>query len=157
MFKVMGHEDVAVLDGGLPKWKREGRPVTSDVPVLTARHFTARPNHALVRSADEVLANLKTHKERVVDVRSAERFEGTAAEPRPGVRSGHVPGGHQPSVQGSLAADGTLLPPPALEAKLGERALPGKEPIVAMCGSGVTASNPRARARRARREAHLRL
>jgi thiosulfate/3-mercaptopyruvate sulfurtransferase len=140
MFKAMGHEDVAVLDGGLLKWKKEGRPVTTDVPQHTARHFTPRPNHALVRSVEQVLANTESGKERLVDVRSAERFEGRAPEPRPGVRSGHVPGSVNLPYKELLTAEGTLQPKPALEAKLAAHGLSGREPIIASCGSGVTAS-----------------
>jgi len=140
MFKAMGHEDVAVLDGGLPKWKREGRPLDDVVPAHTARHFTARLNHALVRDAGQVSDALKSGKERVVDVRSAERFQGKAAEPRPGVRAGHMPGAVNLPYKELITPDGTLLKDKALGKKLAAKGISPDEPIVASCGSGVTAA-----------------
>lgn len=140
MFKAMGHEDVAVLDGGLPKWKREARPLDDLIPSHTARHFTARLNHALVRDAGQVADALKSGRERVVDVRSAERFEGKAAEPRPGVRAGHMPGSINLPYKDLIAPDGTLLKGAALQKKLAEAGVVPKEPTVASCGSGVTSA-----------------
>jgi len=85
-FRVMGVEDVSVLNGGLPKWKREGRPLESGEPLLrTTRHFTARRNADLVRDVSDVKAILKDKSAELVDARSPERFSGKAAEPRPGL------------------------------------------------------------------------
>ena len=140
MFKVMGHDDVAVLDGGLPKWRREGRPVTDDITALTPRHFTARMNHALIRSADEVLEALETGRETVVDVRGAERFQGRSPEPRQGVRSGHMPGAINLPYRDLFAEDGTLLKGEALKARIRAAGVKPSDHIVTSCGSGVTAA-----------------
>lgn len=140
MFRVMGHTDVAVLDGGLPKWKREKRPLDDTVPAFTERHFMPRPNHALVRDAAQVKAALATKTEKIVDVRSAERFQGKAGEPRPGVRAGHMPGAVNLPYKELIAPDGTLLKGAALVAKLAAAGVAPGEPVIASCGSGVTAS-----------------
>jgi thiosulfate/3-mercaptopyruvate sulfurtransferase len=140
MFKVMGHNDVAVLDGGLPKWKREARALDDLAPAHTARHFTPRPNQALLRDAGQVSQALKTGTERIVDVRSAERFQGKAPEPRPGVRAGHMPGAINIPYQELIAPDGTLLKGAALEKRLAAAGVSPHEPTVASCGSGVSAA-----------------
>ena len=84
--------DVAVLDGGLPKWRAEGRPVEDGVPILRDRHFTARRDAGLVRDVTQVAASAKLGDAQIVDARAAARFRGEAPEPRPGLRSGHIPG-----------------------------------------------------------------
>jgi len=140
MFKVMGHDDVAVLDGGLPKWKRERRPLTDEPTRLTPRHFTARFNHALVRDARDVAKALESGLETVVDVRSSERFQGHAPEPRPGVRAGHMPGAINLPYRQLLNEDGTLLAPEALKARIRAAGLQPSERIITSCGSGVTAA-----------------
>src|SRR5690348_14381359 len=85
MLRAMGHEEVAVLDGGFPKWKREGRPVEDLLPSLSHRHFTPRPNAALVRTFEQMCANLESASEQVVDARGAARFFAREPEPRRGV------------------------------------------------------------------------
>ncbi len=141
MFRVFGHDDVAVLDGGLPKWEAEGRP-TDDLPTVPQeRHFTARQNNFLVRSVDQVLANVENGKEQVIDVRSPGRFNGSEAEPRAGLRSGHIPNSINipiPSVM-DPSKDFTVRPPTDLQAAFDEAGLDPKRPLVASCGSGVTA------------------
>ena len=94
MFRAMGHKDVAVLDGGLPKWEAEGRPVTDDPTAPRDRHFTARLDNTLVRSIDDVRGLLDSKREQVVDARAAGRFKGETPEPRAGLRSGHMPGAY---------------------------------------------------------------
>jgi thiosulfate/3-mercaptopyruvate sulfurtransferase len=140
MLRVFGHRDVAILDGGLPKWQVEGRPVTDDAPAPRERHFTARLNTLLVRDKAQLLDNLTTPREQVIDARSRGRFEGTAKEPRQGLRSGHIPGSF------NLAFDEltdrqtrTLLPAEALAALFAKAGLERGKPVVASCGSGVTA------------------
>lgn len=140
MFKAMGYEDVAVLDGGYPKWKREGCPIEDIVPSHSARHFTPRPNHALIQDAAQVLGAVKEKRAKILDMRSAERFAGTAPEPRPGVRSGHVPGAISFPYKEMLNSDGTLLDSEDFQKKLAKMQISPREPIVAMCGSGVTAA-----------------
>ena len=115
MFRVMGAEDVSVLNGGLPKWKREGRPLVTGEPTpRTTRHFTARRNLDLVRDVDDMKALIHDGSAIVVDARSPERFAGKSPEPRPGLRSGHIPGSHNVPYGKLLNADGTLKSPEEL-------------------------------------------
>jgi thiosulfate/3-mercaptopyruvate sulfurtransferase len=141
MFRVFGHDDVAVLNGGFPKWVAEGRPVESGTPSPKPRHFTARMNHLLVRDLDEMKANLATKGEQVVDARSAKRFLGQEPEPRQGLRSGHIPGSKNvPSGEILDPAAKTLLSAEELEAKFAQAGVDIKKSIVTTCGSGVTAA-----------------
>lgn len=140
MFRVMGHEDVLVLDGGFPKWRAEGRPTEDLPPVHRTRHFTPRPNHLILRDADQIKENLKTKREQIVDARSPGRFSGSEPEPRPGVRSGHIPGSKNLHYQKLLNPDGTLRKPEALAAAFREAGIDVTKPVTASCGSGVTAA-----------------
>ena len=140
MFRVMGHEDVFVLDGGFPKWRAEGRPTEDLPPVHRTRHFTPRPNHLILRDADQIKENLKTKREQIVDARSPGRFSGSEPEPRPGVRSGHIPGSKNLHYQKLLNPDGTLRKPEALAAAFREAGIDVTKPVTASCGSGVTAA-----------------
>ena len=141
MFRVMGVEDVSVLNGGLPKWKREGRPLDSgEPPVRSTRHFTARRNLDLVRDVDDVKTVLKDHSAEIVDARSSDRFAGKAPEPRPGLRAGHIPGAHNLPFQKLLNKDGTLKPAKELEALFHDAGVDLTKPVIASCGSGITAS-----------------
>jgi thiosulfate/3-mercaptopyruvate sulfurtransferase len=140
-FRVMGVEDVAVLNGGLPKWKSEGRPLESGAPPMrTTRHFTSRRNADLVRDASDVKAVLKDRSAEIVDARSAERFQGKATEPRPGLRSGHIPGSRNLPYAKLLNSDGTLKSPPELQALFKRAGVNLSKPVVTSCGSGITAS-----------------
>ena len=140
-FRVMGVEDVSVLNGGLPKWKREGRPLDSgEPPVRSTRHFTARRNLDLVRDVDDVKTVLKDHSAEIVDARSSDRFAGKVPEPRPGLRSGHIPGAHNLPFQKLLNKDGTLKPANELEALFHDAGVDLTKPAIASCGSGITAS-----------------
>lgn len=140
MFRVMGHEEVFVLDGGFPKWRAEGRPVEDLAPVLKTRHFTPRPNHLILRDAAQVKENLTTKREQIVDARSSGRFTGSEPEPRPGVRSGHIPGAKSLHYQKLLNPDGTLRKGDALAAAFRDAGIDVAKPIVTSCGSGVTAA-----------------
>jgi thiosulfate/3-mercaptopyruvate sulfurtransferase len=140
MFRVFGHQDVAVLDGGLAKWRAEGRPV-SDEPVRPSeRHFTARLNHMLVRDLEQIRDNLMSRREQVVDARSAGRFAGTEPEPRQGLRPGHIPQSLNLPYTDLLARDGTLLGKDAIAAQVARLGLDLERPIATTCGSGVTAA-----------------
>ena len=140
MFRAMGHEDVAVLDGGLQKWRAEGRPV-DDMPVRPSeRHFTPRANSFLLRDLDQMRANLTSRREQVVDTRSAARFSGSVAEPRPGLKAGHIPGALNVPASDLLAADGTLKDEQALTALLSAAGVDLDKPITTSCGSGVSAA-----------------
>ncbi len=139
MFRVFGHEDVAVLDGGLGKWQAEGRPVDDRPVVPREAHFTVRLNSLLVRDLEQVRANLVAQREQVLDVRSAGRFAGTEPEPRAGLRSGHIPRSLNLPYLDLIAADGTLLPPAELRRRMVASGVDLEQPIVTSCGSGVTA------------------
>jgi thiosulfate/3-mercaptopyruvate sulfurtransferase len=140
MLRVFGHQDVAILDGGLPKWQAEGRPVTDDIPALRERHFTARLNTLLVRDKEQMLGNLTAQREQVIDARSRPRFEGSAKEPRAGLRSGHIPGSlNLPFDELTDRQTRTLRPAEVLAARFAAAGLERGKPVVASCGSGVTA------------------
>jgi thiosulfate/3-mercaptopyruvate sulfurtransferase len=140
-FRVMGVKDVTVLNGGLPKWKREGRQLESGEPLArTPRHFTARRNADLVRDLADMKALLKDRSAEIVDARGAERFTGKVPEPRPGLRSGHIPGSHNLPYAKLIASDGTLKSPPEVERLFEEAGVDLNKPVVASCGSGITAS-----------------
>lgn len=141
MFRVFGHEDVAVLDGGLAKWRAEGRPLSDEPVIPTERHFTARQNNLLVRELEQLRANLVDRREQVLDARSAGRFAGTDPEPRAGLRAGHIPQSlNLPFTQVISPEDGTILPPAALVERLRAAGLDPQRPVVTTCGSGVTAA-----------------
>jgi thiosulfate/3-mercaptopyruvate sulfurtransferase len=140
-FRVMGVEDVTVLNGGLPKWKGEGLPLESGEPRLrSTRHFTSRRNADLVRDVFDMKALLKDRSAEIVDARSAERFAGQAPEPRPGLRSGHIPGAHNLPYGKLLKQDGTLKSHAQIEALFNQAGVDLSKPVVASCGSGITAS-----------------
>jgi thiosulfate/3-mercaptopyruvate sulfurtransferase len=140
-FRVMGVDDVSVLNGGLPKWKREGRPLESGPPrSRTSRHFTARRNLDLVRDVSDIKALLKDRSAEIVDARAADRFAGKAPEPRPGLRSGRIPGSHNLPFAKLLNKDGTLKTAPEIERLFEEAGVDLSKPVVASCGSGITAS-----------------
>jgi thiosulfate/3-mercaptopyruvate sulfurtransferase len=139
MFRLFGHPDVAVLDGGLAKWRAEGRPVTDEPVVPRQAHFTARQNHLLVRELEQMRANLLSRREQVVDARARGRFAGTEPEPRQGLRSGHIPGSLSLPHLELIGADGTLLPEGELRARFAAAGVDLDRPIVTTCGSGVTA------------------
>lgn len=139
MFRVFGHEDVAVLDGGLSKWTEEGRPVTDEKSLPQERHFTARVNSLLVRDYDQVLANIARGREQFVDTRSAGRFAGIEPEPRPELRGGHAPGSLNLPYTKLLNRDKTMVPADTIRAAVDEAGIDLGRPVFTSCGSGVTA------------------
>jgi thiosulfate/3-mercaptopyruvate sulfurtransferase len=140
MLRLFGHPDVVVLDGGLAKWRAEGRPVTDQPVVPREAHFTARQNNLLVRDLEQMRANLLSRREQVVDARSHGRFAATEPEPRAGLRGGHIPGSINLPHLELLGADGTMLPEPELRRHFAAAGVDLTRPTVASCGSGVTAS-----------------
>jgi thiosulfate/3-mercaptopyruvate sulfurtransferase len=140
MLRVMGHEDVAVLDGGLPKWRRELKPIEDMAPQPYPRHFTLRENFSLTRDFGQMLANVKSGHETVVDARSRNRFLGREAEPRPGVRPGHIPGSLNIPYTEFIAGDGTLKSQEELVQLFGAHDMDLARPVVTTCGSGITAA-----------------
>jgi thiosulfate/3-mercaptopyruvate sulfurtransferase len=139
-FRVFGHERVAVLDGGFPRWREEGRPVQAGDARPAAGRFTARFRPELVASLEDVRRNLETHRMQVLDARSPGRFAGTEPEPRPGLRGGHIPGSLSlPYDRLFRQEDGTLLPPGDLRRLFEDARVELGRPVVTTCGSGVTA------------------
>jgi thiosulfate/3-mercaptopyruvate sulfurtransferase len=140
-FRVMGFDDVTVLNGGLPKWKREGLPLESGEPApRSTRHFTSRRNADLVRDVYDMKSIIKDHSAEILDARSADRFAGKVAEPRPGVRSGHIPGSLNVPYGKLVNADGTLKSKSELERVFARAGVDLGKPVVTSCGSGITAS-----------------
>ncbi len=138
--RAYGHQDVAVLNGGMPKWLAENRSVTAEIPHYPAATFTARLFKPGLRDKAQMIANLKTKREQVIDARSAARFAGTAPEPRAGLRGGHIPGSLSlPSDQLSDPKTKEVLPADDLAAKFRAAGLDPPRPVTASCGSGVTA------------------
>jgi thiosulfate/3-mercaptopyruvate sulfurtransferase len=140
MFLSFGHRNVRVLDGGLKKWLREGRPTHSGKVTRKATKFKAELDSSFVRSQQQLLRNLETHAEQLVDARPQPRFEGTVAEPWPGRRSGHIPGSRNVPYAGLFdAATGAMKPLEALRQAFSGAGVDLSRPIVTTCGSGVSA------------------
>ena len=140
LFRLMGHEDVMVLDGGLAKWRAEDRPLTDQPNRPRERHFTVRQNTLLLRELDQMRANLTSRREQVVDARSAGRFHASEPEPRQGLRSGHIPGARNLHYAQLVAEDGSLKSPVELRRLLVEAGLDLGQPSTTSCGSGVSAA-----------------
>jgi thiosulfate/3-mercaptopyruvate sulfurtransferase len=139
-FRAFGHDAVAVLDGGLPRWRAEGRPLESGAPAPRPRRFTARLRRRLVRDLAAIRSNLTTRRAQVLDARSRGRFDGTEPEPRAGLRPGHIPGSLNLPYEQLYRADGTILGPDALRRQFEAAGLDLGKPVVTSCGSGITAS-----------------
>ncbi len=140
-FRAMGHRDVAVLNGGLKKWKAEGRPLDDGMPAKRSeRHYTPLQNTEIIRDIDDMQALLRKSGTQIVDARPAGRFEGRDPEPRPGLRSGHIPGSKNVPSQELLNSDGTFKSPDELGKLFKNVGIDVTKPVVTTCGSGVTAS-----------------
>jgi thiosulfate/3-mercaptopyruvate sulfurtransferase len=140
MLRLFGHDNVALLDGGLPKWKAEGRPLETTARAIPPRRFTARFRPELVRDKEAIRANLDARREQVVDARAAGRFDGTVEETWPGRRRGHIPGSR------NLSFDRVTDPQTKqmknaeeLQRLFAEGGIAPDRPVVTSCGSGVTA------------------
>lgn len=139
MLHTMGHSSVAVLDGGLPAWRRAGLPVTESVTPVSPATFTPRWDASRWRDLVAMRAVVADGTAQVVDARSPGRFAAQEPEPRPGVRGGHIPGARSVHYATLSGRDGMFLPPEALRARFAEAGVRLEAPIVASCGSGVTA------------------
>ena len=139
LFRLMGHMDVAVLDGGLPKWRAEGRPLEDLPPVIRDRHMVVRRQSQLVRDVTQVARAAKLGEPQIVDARSPGRFAGTEPEPREGLRAGHIPGSKNLYYRDLLNDDGTMKDTDALKAAFEAAGVDLAKPIITTCGSGVTA------------------
>ena len=139
-FRLMGKTDVAVLDGGFPKWRAEGREIEDMPPIVRDRHMTVQRQAALVKDVTQVAHASKLAEAEIVDARSAARFRGEAPEPRPGLRSGHIPGSKNLPYATLLNPDGTMKDADALRAIFAAAGVDLTRPVITSCGSGVTAA-----------------
>ncbi|MGE0876016.1 MAG: 3-mercaptopyruvate sulfurtransferase [Burkholderiales bacterium] len=139
-FRAFGHQAVCVLDGGLKKWRAEGRPVESGAPSPEPCAYEAALQPQLVRDLSHMLANVSSGQEQVLDARSSGRFRGTEPEPRAGLRSGHIPGSRNLPFNELVNPDGTLADDARLRAAIAAAGIDPARPVVTTCGSGVTAA-----------------
>ena len=140
LFRLMGKTDVAVLDGGFPKWRAEGRPVEDMAPSIRDRHMTVSRQNQLVRDVTQVARDVKLGAREVIDARSPARFRGEEPEPRRGLRSGHIPGSRNVHFRALMNPDGTMKDPVGLRAAFAAAGVDLSRPAVTTCGSGVTAA-----------------
>lgn len=139
-FRLMGKMDVAVLDGGFPKWQAEGREIEDMPPILRDRHMTVSRQNHLVKDVTQVAHAAKLGEAEIIDARGPARFRGEAPEPRPGLRSGHIPGSKSVHYETLLNADGTMKPVAELRAVFEAAGVNLSKPAITSCGSGVTAA-----------------
>lgn len=140
LFRLMGKSDIAVLDGGLPKWIAEGREIEDLPPVMRDRHITVQRQASLVKDVTQVAHAAKLGDQEIVDARAHDRFTGATPEPRPGLRSGHIPGSKNLPWQTVVTADGRLKSPEELRALFAAAQVDTTKPVICTCGSGVSAS-----------------
>ncbi|WP_264211347.1 3-mercaptopyruvate sulfurtransferase [Leisingera thetidis] len=140
LFRLMGQNNIAVLDGGLPKWQAEGRPVEDLPPVIRDRHMTVRVQNHMLRDVTQVSAAAKLGDHEIIDARSAERYRGDAPEPREGLRAGHIPGSKNVPFGNVLNADGTMKDADGIRAAFESAGADLSKPAITTCGSGVTAA-----------------
>ncbi|MDZ5696349.1 3-mercaptopyruvate sulfurtransferase [Chelativorans sp. M5D2P16] len=139
MFRVMGAEKVYLLDGGFDRWRAEGRPVTDAPTKIAPTTFISNFDESRVASLADMRRIVETGETQIADARPAGRFTGAEPEPRPGVRSGHMPGARNVPTT-TLSEGGSLLPLDRLRAQLESAGLDLDRPVVTSCGSGVTAA-----------------
>ena len=137
MLKMFGAHDVAILDGGLAKWQAEGRALNTGKETLRHRHFTVWRDDKQVRAKEDILANLTTQTEQVVDARGAARWSGAEADPRPNIACGHIPGSANVPFTALYNADGTFKAKAELKAAFEAAGVDLSKPVVTSCGSGV--------------------
>ena len=140
LFRLMGQNNIAVLDGGLPKWIAEGREVEDLAPVIRDRHMTVRFQNQMVRDVTQVSSASKLGTSQIVDARAAARFRGEEPEPREGLRLGHIPNSRNVPFTDLLNDDKTMKTPDQTRAIFESAGVDLKKPIITTCGSGVTAA-----------------
>lgn len=140
LFRLMGKTDVAVLDGGFPKWQAEGRPTEDMAPIIRDRHMTVQRQAGLIKDVTQVAAASKLGDHTILDARAAPRFRGETPEPRAGLRSGHIPNSHNVPFTTLLNADGTMKSPDELKRVFDAAGADLSKPVITSCGSGVTAA-----------------
>lgn len=139
-FRLMGKMDVAVLDGGLPKWQAEGHEIEDMPPMVRDRHITVQRQSGLVKDVTQVASASKLAEVEIIDARSAARFKGETAEPRPGLRSGHIPNSKNLPFGSLLNSNSTLKALDELRATFEAAGVDLSKPAITTCGSGVTAA-----------------
>jgi len=140
LFKLMGHKDIAVLDGGFPKWLAEGREVEDVFPQINERHYYSRKQAQLVKSHAEVQKASSEGSPQILDARSKARFMGTVPEPRPSLRAGNIPNSINLPYTNLLNKNGTLKEKKDLLEEFESSGLDLDKPVITSCGSGITAS-----------------
>jgi thiosulfate/3-mercaptopyruvate sulfurtransferase len=140
LFLLMGQDNIAVLDGGLPKWLAEGHPTEDMPPIVRDRHITVRRQNQMVKDVTQVSAASKLRDYEVLDARSPGRFRGDDPEPREGLRNGHIPGSKNVYHRDLLNDDGTMKTPEDLRAVFDAAGADLSKPAITSCGSGVTAA-----------------
>jgi thiosulfate/3-mercaptopyruvate sulfurtransferase len=138
-FRLFGVEKVLILEGGMPKWQAERRPIEAGLVTRPARKFTARMSPDIVAALPKIQSVLADKSAQVVDARPADRFRGDAPEPRPGVRPGHIPGSLNVPYT-DLVKDGKLLPPDELRKAFTAGGVDVEQPVITSCGSGISAA-----------------
>ncbi len=138
-FLVMGAKDVRILDGGLPKWRAEGRPIVQGTPTPEPRTFKAKLDAAAVADLAAIRSAIDSGSAQVLDARPAARFAGEAPEPRPGLASGHIPGSHNLPFD-RIVKEGRMVEPALVRQALVEAGIDPEKPIITTCGSGVSAA-----------------
>ncbi|OWY13347.1 3-mercaptopyruvate sulfurtransferase [Thioclava sp. F34-6] len=139
-FRLMGKTDVAVLDGGLPKWEAEGRPLEDMPPMVRDRHMTVQRQSGLVKDVTQVAHASKLGDHEIIDARPNDRFLGNGTEPRPGLRSGHIPGSRNLPFGELLTPEGTFKSPDEIKALFKAAGVDLSKPAITTCGSGVSAA-----------------
>ncbi len=140
LFRLMGKKDVAVLDGGLPKWQAESQPLEDLPPVIRDRHMTVSRQNLLVRDVTQVARASKLGDHEIIDARAPTRFDGSADEPRANLRAGHIPGSKNLFYKTLLNEDGTMRGPDALRKAFEAANVDLSKPAITTCGSGITAA-----------------
>lgn len=140
LFRLMGKSDIAVLDGGLAKWKAEGHPTEDMPPIVRDRHMTTQRQSWMVKDVTQVSAASKLGDQEIIDARSPSRFRGEAPEPREGLRAGHIPGSKNVHYATLLNEDGTMKDVGGLKSAFETAGVDLSKPAITSCGSGVTAA-----------------
>ena len=140
LFKLMGHNEIAVLDGGFPKWKAESRPVEDTRPHICDRHMTVQRQNHMIKDVTQVASASKLRNYEIIDARPKLRFFGEAPEPRKGLRSGHIPGSKNVFFKTLLEEDGTMKKPQDIRSEFLAAGVDLEKPTITTCGSGVTAA-----------------
>lgn len=138
-FRYMGHKNVFVLNGGLKKWLAKGYEIEKDLPLISPTEFSAKPNPDLIRNFEQILGYIGKSEIQIIDARSNQRFRGIEPEPRAGLKSGHIKGSKNLHYAQLISDDGTMKPADELKAIIKNANIDLQMPIIASCGSGVTA------------------